>query len=309
MSITLSMALALAGGHGCFCPSYGYTDSYGGYGMYGYAAPETSYGYGYQTYGYTPTYGYGYDGGMYGWTEQRGYEPYGTYRGETRMQYGYGPRERMQYRQQPRPPQRFQREGRGQQQYGPPPQRAPQQQRPYEARRPQYGEAPQAGQAEADATVRMTNQLRFQPERITVQQGDTVEWRNPSDYVHTVTANSELAADAAHVQLPQQAEPFHSGNIRPGGTFRHTFEQPGTYQYVCLPHEDQGMIGTVIVEPSEPGRAAPGQQQPPQQQPGQPPQPDAEQDTGAPPAPDGEAPESPDADAPPADEEQIETES
>jgi plastocyanin len=35
--------------------------------------------------------------------------------------------------------------------------------------------------------------------------------------------------------------------MKEGETFEVTFEVPGTYRYVCLPHEDHGMRGTVVV--------------------------------------------------------------
>jgi hypothetical protein len=40
-----------------------------------------------------------------------------------------------------------------------------------------------------------------------------------------------------------------SGMIEGGtdGTFSFTFEEPGTYDYFCIPHEDLGMVGTVTV--------------------------------------------------------------
>jgi hypothetical protein len=31
------------------------------------------------------------------------------------------------------------------------------------------------------------------------------------------------------------------------GTFSFTFEEPGTYDYFCIPHESLGMIGSVTV--------------------------------------------------------------
>lgn len=111
-----------------------------------------------------------------------------------------------------------------------------------------------AEQEQAAATVEMTNSLRFVPSEITVRVGDTVEWRNTSQLVHTVTADPSLANDPDHVQLPDGAETFNSGNIPPGETFRHTFEVAGTYEYVCLPHEMEGMRGTVVVR-EEPGEA------------------------------------------------------
>ena len=32
-----------------------------------------------------------------------------------------------------------------------------------------------------------------------------------------------------------------------GATSSFTFEEPGTYDYYCIPHESQGMVGTVTV--------------------------------------------------------------
>ena len=31
------------------------------------------------------------------------------------------------------------------------------------------------------------------------------------------------------------------------GTFSFTFEEPGTYDYFCIPHEKMGMVGSVTV--------------------------------------------------------------
>ncbi len=98
------------------------------------------------------------------------------------------------------------------------------------------------------ATVGMTNDLRFDPETVRIQAGETVTWRNTSDVMHTVTADKDLASDPSHVQLPEGAEPFNSGNLQPGESFSRTFSVPGTYKYFCIPHESQGMLGTVIVE-------------------------------------------------------------
>lgn len=99
-----------------------------------------------------------------------------------------------------------------------------------------------------DQTVTMgfTN---FSPAAIRVRAGQTVQWRNTSPIGHTVTADRSLAKNPANVKLPDGAEPFHSGDIAAGEVWQHTFTVPGTYQYVCLPHEQQGMIGKVIVDP------------------------------------------------------------
>lgn len=94
----------------------------------------------------------------------------------------------------------------------------------------------------------MENQLRFLPDTVRIRPGDTVLWRNSSDLIHTVTADPEQAARSESVRLPPSAELFHSGDIRPGGEFRHAFPIPGEYKYFCAPHELAGMTGMVIVE-------------------------------------------------------------
>lgn len=98
-----------------------------------------------------------------------------------------------------------------------------------------------------DATVTM-GLTSFAPETVRIRAGQTVQWRNTSPITHTVTADRSLAADPDHVILPAGAEPFHSGEIKAGEVWQRQFPVPGTYRYVCLPHEQQGMIGTVVVE-------------------------------------------------------------
>lgn len=102
--------------------------------------------------------------------------------------------------------------------------------------------------AQETVVVEMAQDLAFQPETVTISVGDTVEWRNTSNLPHTVTFDPEEAADAGNVVLPEGVDPFGSGNLSAGESFSHTFETPGRYQYVCLPHEMARMIGEVIVE-------------------------------------------------------------
>lgn len=99
----------------------------------------------------------------------------------------------------------------------------------------------------------------YVPETVTVAVGETVVWENTSSRRHTVTATSQDS-------LPEGAEFFASGGydsyeeaedawlddfggqIDTDETYSHTFEVPGTYPYVCIPHVKAGMTGTVVVE-------------------------------------------------------------
>ncbi|HEU5210140.1 MAG TPA: plastocyanin/azurin family copper-binding protein [Longimicrobiales bacterium] len=116
-----------------------------------------------------------------------------------------------------------------------------------------FGRRTQSAESAAPAPpaaveVDMTNRLLFSPDTVRIRSGETVLWRNSSMLPHTVTADRSRAASADNVVLPAGAEPFDSGNIDPGRSWSYTFTVPGTYQYVCLPHELAGMIGVVVVE-------------------------------------------------------------
>ena len=114
-----------------------------------------------------------------------------------------------------------------------------------------------AGLDESDYDVGMSS-VAFLPTRVTVSVGDTVAWGNTGSRNHTVTAYGG--------RIPDDADYFASGGfdsesaardgwlnglsgaIQSGQTYEHTFEVAGEYQYFCIPHEPQGMKGTVVVE-------------------------------------------------------------
>lgn len=96
--------------------------------------------------------------------------------------------------------------------------------------------------------VEINDMLKYTPDMITINVGDTIEWINNSLLVHTVTADPKLAAKLDNVNLPKEAKPFDSGDIAPGGIYEHKFNVQGHYRYFCKPHEGTGMIGDVIVK-------------------------------------------------------------
>lgn len=89
--------------------------------------------------------------------------------------------------------------------------------------------------------------LEFEPATVTIQVGDRVTWRNVGQFVHTATCDPAKANDPSNVQLPPGAAPWDSGAAAPGATFSRVFDVAGEYRYVCIPHEAQGMLGTIIV--------------------------------------------------------------
>ncbi len=88
----------------------------------------------------------------------------------------------------------------------------------------------------------------YEPIKVTVKVGQTVEWINTGVVVHSVTAVPDDASSARDVSLPRGAATFDSGFMPPGATFDYTFTVPGTYHYFCVPHEKAGMVGTIVVK-------------------------------------------------------------
>jgi plastocyanin len=100
------------------------------------------------------------------------------------------------------------------------------------------------------ATVDMVQSLRFQPESVTIEAGQTVLWKNVSTVIHTVTCDPSVAGNARDCALPQGAKAFNSGSVEPGKTYSHKFTTPGDYRYFCIPHEMMGMVAEVKVKPA-----------------------------------------------------------
>lgn len=103
--------------------------------------------------------------------------------------------------------------------------------------------------------VGMTSAHAFEPEELTVQVGDTVTFSNDSSESHTVTAYEDGLPDGAtyfasgdFASEQEARDDVAGGLIKPGKTFDVTFDEPGTYRYFCIPHESDGMAGTIVVE-------------------------------------------------------------
>ncbi|MDX1618649.1 MAG: plastocyanin/azurin family copper-binding protein [Balneolaceae bacterium] len=111
------------------------------------------------------------------------------------------------------------------------------------------GDSPSiAPQPDPAATVGMTNTMKYTPDTVRIEAGESVRWRNSSLLVHSITGDPSESTVDGSVRLPEGAEPFDSGLMDPEATYTHTFETPGTYQYFCIPHEGARMYGWVIVE-------------------------------------------------------------
>jgi plastocyanin len=107
---------------------------------------------------------------------------------------------------------------------------------------------------EGDARIDLIEGRRYEPLRVTVLAGETVTWTNESSEAHSVTAyESSITNNAEYFSSggfdsEEEARANAGALMTTGDTFSVRFEHPGTYRYFCIPHEDQGMRGTIVVE-------------------------------------------------------------
>jgi len=118
-----------------------------------------------------------------------------------------------------------------------------------------------AGDAKHARTIaiRMGDDMRFQPDRIAVRQGETIRFvvRNGGQVLHemVIGTEAELAEHAALMKkFPnmEHDEPFMT-HVKPStqGEMVWNFNRPGTFQFACLVagHFEAGMKGTIVVTP------------------------------------------------------------
>jgi plastocyanin len=116
-----------------------------------------------------------------------------------------------------------------------------------EGRSPSSAESPT--EPASEATITMTEGLRFDPAEVTITVGGTVTWVNEASVDHTATGDPGKAAEEGDAELPEGAEAWDSGFVKPGDSFSMTFDVPGTYGYFCIPHENVDMLGVIEVVP------------------------------------------------------------
>ena len=107
--------------------------------------------------------------------------------------------------------------------------------------------------------------IKYAPLELTIQVGDTVRWVNGDAVGHTVTPT-----DVAAWGTPGSGDPPATWLLQ-GDSWSFTFNEPGTYDYYCIPHAAkgadgvwQGMVGRIVVTeqevegPADGGRVEPG---------------------------------------------------
>jgi plastocyanin len=85
------------------------------------------------------------------------------------------------------------------------------------------------------AQVSMQN-IQFDPAEVTVNTGETVTWTNDEAVAHDVDGSGPGGDFSSGPE----------GGMNEGDEFAFTFDEPGTYDYVCRVHAP-GMAGTVTV--------------------------------------------------------------
>jgi uncharacterized cupredoxin-like copper-binding protein len=119
-----------------------------------------------------------------------------------------------------------------------------------------------AGEAKGARTIeiRMTDNMRFTPDRIEVREGETVRLviRNAGKMLHELVIGTPQEL-AAHAELMlkhpgmEHDEPYMA-HVSAGkrGQIVWNFNRPGTFQFACLipGHFQAGMVGTVVVTPA-----------------------------------------------------------
>jgi plastocyanin len=91
--------------------------------------------------------------------------------------------------------------------------------------------------------------LQFEPKKLTVKAGDTIEWKNNKVPPHNVvfdakknpTKNAALAKSLSHKKLLMSPGQKVTTVIPADAT-------PGSYTFYCQPHRGAGMVGKIIVE-------------------------------------------------------------
>ena len=112
------------------------------------------------------------------------------------------------------------------------------------------------GLSEEEFDVGMS-QNAYLPDTVEVSVGETLVWGNNGSRKHTVTAyesglpeGAAFFASGGYDSTDAAREEWKSGgggNVAPGETYEHTFETAGEHRYFCIPHERDGMVGTVVV--------------------------------------------------------------
>jgi plastocyanin len=87
----------------------------------------------------------------------------------------------------------------------------------------------------------------FDPIGVLIQPGQTVRWIS-SDPANSHTATAYHPKNDSHsLRIPKEAPPWNSDYLLPNQKFEIRLTVDGVYDYFCIPHEQAGMVGRIIV--------------------------------------------------------------
>lgn len=96
------------------------------------------------------------------------------------------------------------------------------------------------------------SQVWFDPIGVRLEPGQTIRWINlNSGNSHTSTAYHPANFGRPR-RVPEDATPWNSDYLLPNETFTVILTRPGVYDYYCVPHEQAGMVGRIIVGAPQP---------------------------------------------------------
>lgn len=122
-----------------------------------------------------------------------------------------------------------------------------------------WGIAGDAGKVDRVITIRMSDNMRFSPERIEVKRGQTLRLvvQNEGKVLHELVIGSKKELDehaALMLKFPnmEHDEPYMV-HVDPGkkGDIVWTFNRAGEFDFACLiaGHYQAGMVGKIVVRP------------------------------------------------------------
>jgi plastocyanin len=87
----------------------------------------------------------------------------------------------------------------------------------------------------------------FDPVGVLIAPGQTVRWIN-TDRGNSHTSTAYHPNNTGHPwRIPEAAEPWNSNYLLPDEEFELRFTVVGVYDYFCIPHEEAGMVGRIVV--------------------------------------------------------------
>ena len=120
-----------------------------------------------------------------------------------------------------------------------------------------WGVAGEAKSVKRTIDVRMTDQMRFVPDRIAVKQGETVRLRvrNDGKMLHEMVIGTKAVLEEHAAQMLKFPEMEHEApymaHVAPGKSeaIIWTFNRPGEFDFACLiaGHYQAGMVGKITV--------------------------------------------------------------